>query len=128
MKPFLSIALLIAYLTLSISIDATAQDSAEAIKSIEAAGGTIKRDKEGNVSEVSFRGTKIDDVPLAYLAGFSKLRSVLLNDTKITDAGLATLGKFTTLYNLDLRGCKITNAGIDLLTQLDKLRALRLSG
>ena len=128
MKPILNVAILLACLALPARAEAIGQDSAKAIEAVEAAGGSLKRDKGGHVAEVSFRGTKIDDAPLAHLAGFPKLRSVLLNDTKITDAGLATLGKLTTLNNLDLRGCQVSNAGIAHLTGLGKLRALRLNG
>ena len=103
-------------------------DDAAAVEALEAAATSLKRDGNGFVTEVNFRGTTIDDAPLQHLAGLPKLTSVLLNETAITDDGLATLGKLNTLRNLDLRGCQISNDGIAHLENLTGLRALRLSG
>ncbi|MDE0734612.1 MAG: hypothetical protein OSB47_02240, partial [Pirellulaceae bacterium] len=103
-------------------------DDAAAIKALEAVTTSLKRDGDGFVTEVNFRGTTIDDGPLQHLAGLPRLSSVLLNETSITDDGLAILGKLKTLRNLDLRGCQVSNDGIAHLGELTGLRALRLSG
>ncbi|MEO2022421.1 MAG: hypothetical protein ABGX05_11425, partial [Pirellulaceae bacterium] len=103
-------------------------DDAAAVKALEAVATSLKRDGDGFVIEVNFRGTTIDDGPLQHLLGLQRLGSVLLNETSITDDGLTTLGKISTLRNLDLRGCQVSNDGIEHLGDLTGLRALRLSG
>jgi len=103
-------------------------DDVAAITALETVATSLKRDGDGFVTEVNFRGTMIDDAPLQHLLGLQRLGSVLLNETSITDDGLATLGKINTLRNLDLRGCQLSNAGIEHLGGLTNLRALRLSG
>lgn len=107
---------------------AAQRDDPKALEALQALATELKRDGEGYVSEVSFRGAAIDDGALVHLLGLKRLRSVLLNDTAVTDEGAATLGKLSTLTNLDLRGCKISNAAAANLAGLTNLRALRLSG
>ena len=46
---------------IAVEDNTTVKDDSDAIKATEAAGGSIKRGKDGFVSEVSFRGTTIDD-------------------------------------------------------------------
>ena len=98
-------------------------DSADAISALEALGATLRRDGDGGVIEVSFRGTSAGDEAMKHLAGLPKLRAVLLNDTAISDAGLAAIGAVATLENLDLRGCAVSNAGLEHLKGLGRLRA-----
>ena len=103
-------------------------DDSDSVNAIEQTGAKIKKDGDGRIVEVDFRGTSIDDQPLASLAGLKSLRSLNLSDTAITDAGMAQVAKLTTLTNLDLRGCEITNQGLAAVEPLTKLKALRLSG
>ena len=101
------------------------------VQAVEALGGLtkgLKRDGEGCVTEVDFRGAAIDDGALAHLSGLRRVRSVTLAETGVTDAAVATLGSIATLQALDLRECKLTNAGIAHLAGLTNLRILRLSG
>ncbi|MFT5325341.1 MAG: hypothetical protein ACI8P0_003209 [Planctomycetaceae bacterium] len=103
-------------------------DDAGSVSALEEAGAKLKKDGDGLVIEVDFRGTTVGDAALENLAGLRRVRSVLLNETAVTDAGMATVGKVTTLQNVDLRGCTISNAGLEPLTALSELKALRLSG
>ena len=103
-------------------------DDAGSVSALEEAGAKLKKDGDGLVIEVDFRGTTVGDAALENLAGLRRVRSVLLNETAVTDAGMATVGKVTTLQNVDLRGCTISNAGLEPLTVLSELKALRLSG
>jgi len=79
-------------------------DDAQAVAALEALTKGLKRDGEGCVIEVDFRGATIDDGALAHLSGLQRVRSVVLAETGITDTGLKTLGAVPTLQ------CKITNA------------------
>lgn len=103
-------------------------DDADSVAQLEATGAKLKKDGNGNIVDVDFRGTEIDDQSLAPLTGLTKLRSLNLGDTAITDAALETVGKLTTLTNLDLRGCEVTDAGVASLGELTNLKALRFSG
>ena len=49
-------------------------DDAAAVKALEAVATSLKRDGEGFVSEVNFRGTTIDDGPLQHLSGTPAIR------------------------------------------------------
>ncbi|MEK6238508.1 MAG: hypothetical protein N2C14_27635, partial [Planctomycetales bacterium] len=79
-------------------------DDAEAVAALEAVATELKRDGEGFVIEVNFRGAEVADEHLTHLTGLRRVRSVLLNDAPVTDAGLIELGKIPTLQNADLRG------------------------
>lgn len=105
-----------------------ASDDAGSVAGLEEAGAKLKKDGDGLVIEVDFRGSTIGDAALENLAGLRRVRSVLLNETAITDVGMAAVGKVATLQNVDLRGCTISNAGLKPLTALSELKALRLSG
>lgn len=108
-------------------VNTAPQDDAAAVKALQGLAKELKRDGNGNVVEVNFRETEIDDSALEHLAGLPRLRSVLLNKMAVTDAGLAMLGKIETLENIDLRGCATTNEGVSHLAGLPKLRGLKLS-
>lgn len=103
-------------------------DDAASVSALEESGAKLKKDGDGFVIEVDFRGTSVGDSALEPLAGLHRLRSVLLNETAVTDPGMTTLGKISTLQNVDLRGCTISNAGLEPLAVLSQLKALRLSG
>lgn len=126
-RPFGQILLMLAVVVL-LAHGASSQLAAEDAADWEKTASDVKRDGDGHVIEVSFRGTEADDAALAPLAALPKLRSVLLNDTKITDAGFKTLGSISTLQNIDARGCPVGNEGVRHLTGLKELRALRLNG
>jgi Leucine-rich repeat (LRR) protein len=105
-----------------------AGDDEAAISALTALGATLKKNADGRVTEVSFRGTSAVDESLVHLTALEHVNSVLLNDTAVTDAGMAHLAKISTLRNIDIRECAISNAGVKQLAGLPDLRALRLSG
>ena len=55
-----------------------------------------------NLDELRLGGTKITDVSLFNLKGFTKLQSLFLENTNVTDAGLAHLNGLTSLNQLNL--------------------------
>jgi len=105
-----------------------AADDSVAVTAIEAVTEKFRRDRNGSIIEVDFRGTEVDNSDLEPLAKLPRLRSVLLLGTAITDDGLPSLAQIATLENLDLRDCKVSNAGLAHLAPLSKLKALKLSG
>ena len=109
------------------SID-TPADDADAVKAIEAITDKVRRDGDGRIIEVDFRGQTIDDSIVLELPKLPRLRSVLLSGTGITDEALKSLGNISTLENLDLRDCGVSDAGLAHLSSLAKLKALKLSG
>ena len=106
---------------------AAAPDDAEAWKALESAGATLKKGKDGQ-TDVSFRGTTVDESFLAALAKLPRLKTLVLSESGVTDENLKSIGSLQTLGDLDLRGCKISNAGIAALSGLTNLQALRLNG
>lgn len=103
------------------------QDDPASVEAIEKLGGKIKKDGNGLVTEVDFRGTEVADGDLGALAGLKNLRSLKLSETKITDAGMPAVTELKSLTNLDLRECKIGDEGLANIAALSKLKALRLS-
>lgn len=103
-------------------------DDAASLMALEKCGATMRRDGNGFVTEVNFRGLTIDDSILTYLSSLPKLQSVLLNETAISDEGLVGISGLTAIRNLDMRGCGISNDALKHLTGLSTLVALRLSG
>lgn len=95
---------------------------------LEEAGAKLKRDGDGLVIEVDFRGTMVDSGLIEHAALLPRLRSLILIESGVTDEQLKVVGHISGLQNLDLRDCAISNAGLAHLTGLEKLRALRLSG
>ena len=112
-------------------VEAVAQlelDDKKSVAALTALAAKLKRDRDGYVIEVDFRGTSIGNDALQHLSGLRRVRVVLLSETAITDVGAIQLGKISTLRNVDLRNCPISNAGIAPLSEIAELRALRLSG
>lgn len=103
-------------------------DDPIAVAAIEKVAVSVKKDAEGFITEVNFRGSDVADDDLPHLTGLQRLQSILLNEATITDAALIPIGKIQSLRNLDLRDCPISNDGLTHLTNLTGLRALRLSG
>ncbi|MCH2124142.1 MAG: hypothetical protein MK165_05085 [Pirellulaceae bacterium] len=103
-------------------------DDTASLMALEKCGATMRRDGDGFVTEVNFRGLTIDDSILTHLPSLPKLQSVLLNETAISDEGLVGISGLTAIRNLDMRGCGISNDAMKHLTGLSTLVALRLSG
>ncbi len=97
--------------------------------------GTVKKDADGNVIELSFRNRQ-DDWPggprqlepteFELLATRKELKRLSLQNTGITDEGLVYTKDLAQLEFLDLTGTKVTDAGLVHLKGLTKLRVLRL--
>lgn len=112
----------------NVSVGGVASAQSADVSAIELPTNKIRRDGRGAVIEIDYRGSEVTDDQLAAITALPQLRSLLLGGTKVTDAGLKTIGKVATLENLDLRDCAVGNVGLSHLTNLKKLKALRLSG
>ncbi len=106
----------------------TPEDDPEAVQAIAQLTDKIRRDGDGRIIEVDFRGNTIDGTATGWLPKLPRLRSVLLAGTAIADDDLRAVGEISTLENLDLRDCAVSDDGLAHLTSLAKLKALRLSG
>ncbi|MGB0762108.1 MAG: hypothetical protein ACPGPS_21345, partial [Rubripirellula sp.] len=98
-------------------------DPVEAVNAIEAVTKKIRRDSNGAIIDVDFRGLEIKDSDLLALVELPKLRAVRLGGTAVTDEGLGTVGQISSLEDLDLRDCGISDDGLAKLAGLDKLKA-----
>lgn len=110
------------------SASTTPTDDQELVAKIEQVATAIKKNSNGVVTEINYRGSEVTDEHLGLLPGLIGLESLLLNEAKISDAALIPIGEINTLKNLDLRDCPIGNEGLEHLTRLENLKALRLSG
>ena len=81
----------------------------------------------GEVVRVDFQGTEVTDADLEHLAGFMKLKALLLEGTQVTDAGLAHLARLKQLEILHLSETAVTSAGLAHIAGLRALRELSLS-
>jgi hypothetical protein len=125
---------------------------AEAVKKIEAAGGSLLPISSGsqeyrftalnvakdftdaglepllpiadNIVSLDLARTKITDAGLAHVAKMTKLKELRLDNTGITDAGLARLKGLAQLEYLNVYGSKVTDAGLAHLGGLKNLRSL----
>ena len=70
-------------------------DDAASVTALADLEAKLKKDGDGFVTEVNFRGLDVDDTALTHLAGLPHLKSLVLQDTEITDAGLETVGKIS---------------------------------
>ena len=81
-----------------------------------------------SVVKVMLADTRITDVWLGRLKGWTRLQELELSKSKITDAGLKHLKGLTQLRQLFLGGTKVTDAGLEHLRGLMQLQDLRLNG
>ncbi len=84
--------------------------------------------KDLPLETVRANSTPFDDVGLAQLKNFPKLKVVDLAFTKISDAGLAQLKGLPELKVVNLAFTKISDAGLESLGVLPSLTELRLAG
>ena len=103
-------------------------DDAHAVAAIETLTSKLRRDGNGSIVEVDFRGVEVTDGDLEPLTKLPNLRSVLLLGTGITDAGLQPIGTIASLENLDLRDCKVSNVGLARLSSLPRLKSAKAVG
>ena len=62
--------------------------------------------------ELSITGGQVTDRGMATIAGFAKLRSLILVDVPVTDAGVVHVAKLARLKRLMLIGAPISDAGV----------------
>ncbi|MFG0256097.1 MAG: hypothetical protein ACF787_13545, partial [Rhodopirellula sp. JB053] len=67
-------------------------DPSDAVAAIEAVTTKMRRDGNGLIIEVDFRGTEVTDAALEPLSQLPRLRSVLLGGTTISDDSLKPIG------------------------------------
>ncbi|MEX0978005.1 MAG: leucine-rich repeat domain-containing protein [Pirellulales bacterium] len=144
----LSTALLTAVLAIT---GCRASDTESALATIQAAGGTVNRDHQGQVVSVDLSDTAATDEELAaigvlpsvrtinctnarqikgatlrQLGGLKNLETLYLVGTDVTDASLAGLEGLTSLKTLHLGRTRITDAGMPVLDHLTNLQTLSL--
>jgi internalin A len=130
----------------------SAQSLARIVERIEARGGSVVRDREGNISEVSLARTWATDNDVELLAQIKTIKKLDLSFTYVTDRGIkqlqplrqledlnldtaelvtdasmATLRGNSALRKLKVRGVDITDAGMPYVGEMTGLRSLDLS-
>ena len=98
------------------------------MKLLEQAGGQLKRNADGSITDVRLQGSAPTKELLESLATLPHLRSLVLAETGTSDEQLAVIGRLSRLRNLDLRGCPVGNAGLGQLVGMTSLAAIRFSG
>jgi Leucine rich repeat len=88
--------------------------------------GKIK-DAFPNLRTLDLSNTKVADVDLEHLEGYTGLRVLRLGNTKVTSGGMQFLKDMTGLEELDLGGTLVTDAGLEQLKGLKGLKRLNLS-
>ena len=96
---------------------------------IQAVGGTVQRDKSGEISEVDLTSTWTTDDDLAKIATLTRLRRLNLSYTKITDLGLEHLRPLEFVTYLNCYYCEyVSDGGIAFLKQWTNLEYLNVRG
>jgi len=85
------------------------------------------------LEEVRLANDDVSDAGLEHVAGLGNLRVLDLfmlygDGSKITDSGMRHLSKLTNLEELNLTHTYVSDVSIEILTNLKKLKDLRLSG
>ena len=97
--------------------------------SIEAHGGTIVRDRNGNIVDVSFARTWATDADIERIAGLKSLKRLDLSLTYISDRGAERLKALDQLEELNLFAAEfITDAAMAFLRGNRQLKTLNLRG
>ncbi len=105
-------------------------DDEASVKLVEATGAKLKKDGNGNVVNVDFRGTSVDDEALKSLSGMKQLTHLDLRDCAITDEGVASLGSLSKLKALRFSGksgaTDITDKSMAVIGTLTNLKLLAI--
>ena len=96
---------------------------AEAVRKIEALGGTVRMADYGRCVDFCF--VEITDVDLPVLLELSNLRMLDLRFSQVSDQGLRIVGNLTGLTNLNLANTQVTGQGLAHLNRL-RLQGLNL--
>src|SRR5262245_45270194 len=101
---------------------------ATAVQRIEARGGFVVRDRDGNVTEASLARTWATDEDLAYVAQLKALKKLDLSFTLITDKGVKELMALK-LDDLNLETAEaLTDASMNYVKNIPTLRRLKVRG
>ena len=96
---------------------------------IEELGGTVKRDKAGQVVEVDLTLTWVTDDDLAKLTAFPELRKIVLSHAKISDLGIAQLRPLKKVTHLECYYCDyLTDGAIAYVKHWTNLEYLNVHG
>ncbi len=80
----------------------------EAIEKMRALKADIELFADGDVRQLNFVGTEVEDDDLATVASFSRLQRLLLGATRVTDAGMRHLVGLKNLEYLSLHGTEVS--------------------
>ena len=80
----------------------------EALEKIRALNADIELFADGDVRQLNFVGTEVEDDDLATVALFPRLQRLLLGATRVTDAGMRHLVGLKNLEYLSLHGTEVS--------------------
>lgn len=80
----------------------------DAIEKMRALQADIELFADGDVRQLNFVGTEVEDDDLATVALFSRLQRLLLGATRVTDAGMRHLVGLKNLEYLSLHGTEVS--------------------
>lgn len=80
----------------------------EAIEKIRALHADIEFYADGDVKQLNFVGTEVEDDDLATVALFPRLQRLLLGATRVTDAGMKHLVGLKNLEYISLHGTEVS--------------------
>ena len=96
---------------------------------ITAAGGTITRDRAGNVIAIDLRASWVTDADLPQLAALPHLAQLDLSHTRITDHGLQQLKNAPAITELNLYYAEqVTDEGMAAIKGWKRLKRLEDEG
>jgi internalin A len=102
---------------------------AAAVQRIEARGGFVVRDRDGNVTEASLARTWATDEDLVYVAQLKALKKLDLSFTLVTDKGIKELMALGQLDDLNLETAEaLTDASMNYVKNIRTLRRLKVRG
>jgi len=139
-------------LAVTLAADAAAQSTATAVQRIEARGGYVTRDRDGQVTEVSLERTWATDNDIDFVVELKTVKKLDLSFTYVTDKGIKKLQQLPQLEDLTLdtaefltdasmahlranralrrlvvRGVDITDGGMPYIGEMTGLRSLDIS-
>ncbi|MBC7819625.1 MAG: hypothetical protein IAG10_22315 [Planctomycetaceae bacterium] len=80
----------------------------DALEKLRALHADIELFADGDVRQLSFVGTSVEDADLATVAMFSRLQRLYLGATRVTDAGMKFLVGLKNLEYLSLHGTEVS--------------------
>jgi internalin A len=96
---------------------------------INAAGGTVTRDRAGQIVGIDLHASWVTDSDMGALAALPSLTRLDLSMTRITDRGLLELKTASNLTDLNLYYCElVSDQGIAVLKGWQHLKRLNLRG